>query len=126
MRSEERLLDGAEFERRKATADTRRKIKGWDVWECADATFSHDYDRAVTLFVHEGRATVTFAGGEKDELGGHQRIGRRHARLLPLERDDGVARRRASSGRSCSSPDARSVFSPSPTSSGASTASPPR
>ncbi len=63
MRLNERLLDAAQFKRRKATEDTKRKIAGWEVWDCADPTFSHDYDRTVTMYVHDGAAVLTFADG---------------------------------------------------------------
>lgn len=68
MREEERRLDGKQFRRRKATADTKRKVKGWEVWECTDATFAHEYDRTVTLYVNEGSATLTFRDGETVEI----------------------------------------------------------
>lgn len=63
-RLNERIVDSALFSRRKATADTKRKIAGWKLWECDDRLFSHDYDRTVSFFVHEGQATLTFATGE--------------------------------------------------------------
>ncbi|PRZ44608.1 cupin domain-containing protein [Tritonibacter scottomollicae] len=68
MRHQDRLLDGTNFQRRKATADTKRKVKGWDEWECTDATFQHDYDRKVTMFVQEGSATLTFGDGEMVDI----------------------------------------------------------
>jgi len=64
MRVTERMLDGKNFKRRQATADTKRKIEGWDVWECDDETFQHDYDRKVTMYVDHGDAVLTFADGE--------------------------------------------------------------
>lgn len=68
MRLTERRLDSNLFKRRKATEDTKRKIVGWDIWECSDPTFSHDYDRTVTMYVHEGAAVLTFSGGEVVDL----------------------------------------------------------
>lgn len=68
MRLTERLLDGVHFKRRKATEDTKRKIAGWALWECSDPTFSYEYDRTVTMFVHEGAAVLTFEGGETVDL----------------------------------------------------------
>ena len=60
----ERIVDTAHFSRRRATADTKRKIASWEIWECGDPTFSHDYERTVSFFVHEGEASLTFASGE--------------------------------------------------------------
>ena len=68
MRLTERLLDGANFKRRKATADTKRKIVGWEKWECADPSFTNTYDRTVTMYVHEGAAVLTFADGETADI----------------------------------------------------------
>lgn len=68
MRLNERRIDSTFFKRRKATDDTKRKIAGWEIWECADPTFSHDYDRTVTMFVHEGVAVLTFSDGETVDL----------------------------------------------------------
>ena len=68
MRLNERLLDSDLFKRRKATADTRRKITAWEIWECADPVFSYDYDRTVTMYVHEGAAVLTFSNGKTVDL----------------------------------------------------------
>lgn len=68
MRLNERLLDNELFKRRKATEDTKRKITGWEIWECADPAFSYDYDRTVTMYVHEGAAVLTFSNGEAVDL----------------------------------------------------------
>jgi uncharacterized cupin superfamily protein len=68
MRLTERLLDSTQFKRRKATEDTKRKISAWEIWECNDPQFSHDYDRTVTLYVHEGAAVLTFSNGETVDL----------------------------------------------------------
>ncbi len=59
----ERTLDNELFKRRKASEDTKRKIADWDIWECADPTFSYAYDRTVTMYVHEGAAALTFSNG---------------------------------------------------------------
>lgn len=67
-RLNERILDSVQFRRRKATDDTRRKIAGWEIWECDDPEFRHDYERTVTLFVHRGAAVLTFADGETVDL----------------------------------------------------------
>ncbi len=64
----ERLLDSTHFKRRKATEDTKRKIDGWEIWECADPAFSYDYDRTVTMYVHKGAAVLTFADGEAVDI----------------------------------------------------------
>lgn len=64
----DRRLDSASFKRRKASADTLRKIRDWDIWECDQSTYSHDYDRAVSLVVHSGAATVRFDTGETVDL----------------------------------------------------------
>ena len=68
MRLTERLLDSEQFQRRKATEDTKRKITSWDIWECSDPTFHHNYDKTVTMFVHEGDAILTFENGETVDL----------------------------------------------------------
>lgn len=68
MRLNERILDSRSFKRRKATEDTKRKVVAWDIWECADPAFSFEYDRTVTMFVHEGAAVLTFADGEIVDL----------------------------------------------------------
>jgi uncharacterized cupin superfamily protein len=68
MRLNERRIDAKFFKRRKATEDTKRKITAWDIWECADPTFSHDYDRTVTMFVHQGAAELTFSNGDTVDL----------------------------------------------------------
>lgn len=67
-RLQERMLDSTHFKRRKATEDTKRKIASWDIWECSDPTFSHDYERTVTMFVHEGMAVLTFSDGTTVDL----------------------------------------------------------
>ena len=64
----DRLLDSASFKRRKATADTKRKITAWEIWECDDPTFSHDYVRTVSLLVHSSAAIVRFDTGETVDL----------------------------------------------------------
>ena len=64
----ERLIDAACFKRRLATEDTKRKVVDWDIWECADAEFSHDYDRTVSLYVNEGSAILSFADGSQVDL----------------------------------------------------------
>lgn len=64
MRVTERMLNGKNCKRRQATADTKRKVEGWDVWECNDETFQHDYDRTVTMYVDRGNAVLIFADGE--------------------------------------------------------------
>lgn len=68
MRSEERLVDARFFKRRKATEDTKRKIKGWEIWECGDPSFEYSYDRTVTMFVHEGAASLDFADGSSVDI----------------------------------------------------------
>lgn len=68
MRLDERKLEGTNFKRRKATADTKRKVEHWEVWECHDTAFAHDYHRAVTLYVNEGGAELTFGDGETVEI----------------------------------------------------------
>lgn len=67
-RLEDRVLDSPQFSRRKATEDTKRKITGWDVWHCDGPTYSHEYDRTTSLYVHDGQAIVTFANGESVDL----------------------------------------------------------
>jgi uncharacterized cupin superfamily protein len=64
----ERLLDSTHFKRRKATEDTKRKIDGWEIWECANPAVDYDYDRTVTMYVHEGAAVLTFADGESVDI----------------------------------------------------------
>lgn len=67
-RLNERIMDSTRFKRRKATDDTKRKIASWEIWECTKPTYSHDYDRAVSLYVHHGVAIVTFDNGEAVDL----------------------------------------------------------
>ncbi len=67
-RLNERIIDSKVFTRRKATADTKRKIARWEIWACADPSFSFDYDRTVSLYVHEGVAVLTFSDGEVVDL----------------------------------------------------------
>lgn len=64
----ERLLDATHFKRRKATEDTKRKIDGWEVWECADPAFDYDYNRTVTMYVQAGAAVLTFADGTSVDI----------------------------------------------------------
>ena len=68
MRLNERLLDSELFKRRKATDDTKRKISGWEIWECTDPAFNYNYDRTVTMYVHKGAAVLTFSNGEIVDL----------------------------------------------------------
>lgn len=67
-RLNERMVDSAQFKRRKATADTKRKIAGWEIWECQDPEFQYHYDRTVSLYVHQGTAVLTFGNGETVDL----------------------------------------------------------
>ena len=64
----DRRLDSVSFKRRKATADTLRKIRDWDIRECEQPTYNHNYDRAVSLVVHSGAAIVRFDTGETVDL----------------------------------------------------------
>lgn len=68
MTLNERHLDSEFFKRREATEDTKREIAGWAIWECADPTFSYEYDQTVTMFVHEGAAVLTFSDGKVLDL----------------------------------------------------------
>ncbi len=72
MGHKERKLDGSNFKRRMATVDTKRKIIGWDIRECPDQTFAHNYERTITLYVHQGSTSLTFSDGEtvKIQAGG--------------------------------------------------------
>ncbi len=67
-RLNERRLDAQQFQRRKATADTLRKMAGWDTWQCDEPAFEYHYDRRVSLYVHHGLATLTFDNGETVDL----------------------------------------------------------
>ena len=67
-RLNERIINSKFVVRRKATVDTKRKITNWKIWECADPSFSHDYDRTVSLYVLEGSAILTFSDGEVVDL----------------------------------------------------------
>ncbi len=67
-RLNDRIVNAVQFKRRKATEDTKRKISDWEIWECADPEFKHDYDRTVSLFVHEGAAELKFADGSEVDL----------------------------------------------------------
>jgi uncharacterized cupin superfamily protein len=64
----ERTLNNGLFKRRKASEDIKGKISDWDIWECADPTFSYAYDRTVTMYVHEGAVALTFSNGETVDL----------------------------------------------------------
>jgi uncharacterized cupin superfamily protein len=63
-RLNERIVDSRFFKRRKATEDTKRKIANWAIWDCADPEFQYAYERRVSLYVHQGRAELTFSDGE--------------------------------------------------------------
>ena len=67
-RLNERILDSVQFRRRKATADTERKIAGWETWICEGPEFQHDYVRTVSFYVHHGAAVLTFDDGETVDL----------------------------------------------------------
>lgn len=67
-RLNERIVNAAQFKRRKATEDTKRKISGWEIWECADPEFSYEYDSTISLFVHEGSAELEFSDGSGVDL----------------------------------------------------------
>ena len=67
-RLNERIMDSGQFTRRKATADTLRKIAGWEIWACEGPTYQYDYDVTTTMFVHEGVAVLTFDNGETVDL----------------------------------------------------------
>ena len=67
-RLNERILDSARFQRRKSTEDTKRKIAGWESWSCEGPYFQHDYDRTVSLYVHQGAAVLTLDDGETIDL----------------------------------------------------------
>lgn len=67
-RLNDRMINAECFKRRKATEDTKRKITDWQIWECNDPEFSHDYDRTVSLYVQKGAADLTFADGSKVDL----------------------------------------------------------
>jgi uncharacterized cupin superfamily protein len=67
-RLNERIVDSRYFKRRKATADTQRKIANWAIWNCADPEFEYDYERRVSLYVHQGAAELTFSDGEVLDL----------------------------------------------------------
>lgn len=56
------------FTRCSAGADILTALADWEVWTCDGPEFRHDYDQTVTLYVHQGRATVTFADGTRADL----------------------------------------------------------
>ncbi|MGI9524772.1 MAG: cupin domain-containing protein [Hyphomicrobiaceae bacterium] len=68
IRLNDRNADSAQFRRRKATEDTKRKLAHWEVWVCKEREFSHFYDRTVSLYVHEGAARLTFEDGKKVDI----------------------------------------------------------
>ncbi|MEM7562933.1 MAG: cupin domain-containing protein [Pseudomonadota bacterium] len=68
MRLNQRILNSSQFKRRQATADTKRKIGDWDIWECEGPEYQYDYDCTVSLYVHEGSAVLTFDNGETVDL----------------------------------------------------------
>lgn len=63
-----RALTGPFFTRRTADDNILNAIAGWEVWTCDGPDFRHDYDQTVTLYVHEGCATVTFTDGSSADL----------------------------------------------------------
>lgn len=63
-----RALTGACFTRRTAGPDILNALAGWKVWACDGPEFRHGYDQTVTLYVHQGRALVTFADGTSADL----------------------------------------------------------
>lgn len=63
-----RALTGPCFTRRTADDDILNAIAGWEVWTCDGPDFRHHYEQTVTLYVHEGRATVNFADGTSADL----------------------------------------------------------
>lgn len=67
-RLKERLLDSAQFNRRKATADTLRKIVGWDIWFSEGPEYQYDYEITTSMYVNEGAAVLTFDNGESVDL----------------------------------------------------------
>jgi len=56
------------FNRRSADAAFLDSIADWEVWVCEDREFSYSYDDGVTLYVHEGAATLQFESGDAVEL----------------------------------------------------------
>lgn len=66
--SDVRLLESSSFRRSTAGRDILDQIGGWKVWTCDTPAFRHQYDRAVTLYVHHGRAVVAFADGSRADL----------------------------------------------------------
>jgi uncharacterized cupin superfamily protein len=67
-RLNQRILDSRQFNRRKANADTQRKIAGWEIWECDGPKYQYSYDRRVSLFVHHGKAQLNFDNGDTVDL----------------------------------------------------------
>lgn len=58
-----RNIDTRLVSRRQATADTKRKVSGWAVWECADPDFHYYYERTVSFYVQSGKAELIFDDG---------------------------------------------------------------
>ncbi len=67
-RINERMLDGTQFTRRKATKDTLRKITNWDIWSCDGPTYQYHYETTTSMYVHQGAAVLTFDNGETVDL----------------------------------------------------------
>ncbi len=68
MPDPERSIDAGPVKRRKASADTRRKIADWDLWDCSSPEIRQDYDRPLSLFLHAGAAELSFASRGRMDL----------------------------------------------------------
>ena len=54
--------------RRAAGVDFPDAAAQWEVWHCEGPTFEHSYDRAVTLYVDQGVASIAFSTGQVVDL----------------------------------------------------------
>ena len=63
-----RYLQTSLFTRRSADAAYLKEIESWEDWVFDGSEYRHDYDRAVSLYVHYGHAVVTFGDGTVADL----------------------------------------------------------
>lgn len=59
-----RNFDSQLVSRRETSKDTLRKVADWPVWTCQASEHTNDYDRAVSYYLKEGEATLSFYSGE--------------------------------------------------------------
>ncbi|MCS3470113.1 putative cupin superfamily protein [Pseudomonas sp. JUb42] len=68
MPADRRALKTTLLSRHLATSDTRRKTVAWAVWQCADAIYSHEYDKEVSFLVLAGCALIELSSGDRVDV----------------------------------------------------------